>query len=128
MTSDRFGLDDIGQIHISVGDVGRAVAFYRDVLGMQLLFEVPGQTMAFLMCGSVRIYLGKPETDASRSNPVIYYRVDDVERAVETLRGRGVEFEADAHVVHRDANHELWMAGFRDPDGNYISLMNEVSR
>ena len=128
MTSDSFGLDDIGQIHISVGDVGRAVAFYRDVLGMQLLFEVPGQPMAFLMCGNVRIYLGKPETDAFRSNPVIYYRVDDVERAVETLRGRGVEFEADAHVVHRDANHELWMAGFRDPDGNYISLMNEVPR
>ena len=128
MTSDSFGLDDIGQIHISVGDVGRAVAFYRDVLGMQLLFKVPGQPMAFFMCGNVRIYLGRPETDAFRSNPVIYYRVDDVERAVETLRGRGVEFEADAHVVHRDANHELWMAGFRDPDGNYISLMNEVSR
>lgn len=128
MTSDEFGLDDIGQIHISVGDVARAVAFYRDVLGMQFLFEVPGQPMAFFMCGSVRIYFGKPETDAFRSNPALYYRVADIERAVETLRGRGVEFEADAHVVHRDAQHELWMAGFRDPDGNYISLMSEVTR
>lgn len=50
-------LDSIGQIHISVSDIDRAAAFYREVLGMPLLFEVPGQSMAFLQCGAVRLYL-----------------------------------------------------------------------
>ena len=36
-----FGLARIGQIAITVRDLPRAVAFYRDVLGMTLLFEAP---------------------------------------------------------------------------------------
>jgi catechol-2,3-dioxygenase len=38
---EGLSLDSIGQIHISVDDVSRAVAFYRDVLGMKFLFQVP---------------------------------------------------------------------------------------
>ena len=43
MTSS-FGLDQIAQIHLSVEDIDRSVVFYRDVLGMRLLFQVPGTT------------------------------------------------------------------------------------
>ena len=46
------GLARIGQIHVSVGDVDRGVAFYRDVLGVPFLFRVPGQPMAFFDCWS----------------------------------------------------------------------------
>jgi catechol 2,3-dioxygenase-like lactoylglutathione lyase family enzyme len=126
MTEPAFGLDDIGQIHITVDDLPRAVAYYRDVLGMRLLFEVPGQPMAFFQCGSVRLYLGQPEGSDFRSNPLLYYRVADIRAAVATLRGRGVAFESDAHLVHKDDRHELWMAGFRDSEGNHASLMSEV--
>ena len=49
----------VGQIHLSVKDIDRAVAFYRDVLELPLLFEVPGQDMAFFDCGGVRLYLGR---------------------------------------------------------------------
>jgi hypothetical protein len=27
------------------------------------------------------------------------------------------------HVVHRDANGELWMTGLTDPDGHHVILM-----
>jgi catechol 2,3-dioxygenase-like lactoylglutathione lyase family enzyme len=54
------GLGTIGQIHVSVSDVDRAVAFYKDVLGMTFLFRVPGQPMAFFDCDGVRLYLGRP--------------------------------------------------------------------
>lgn len=123
-----FQLDSIGQIHISVDDIDRAVAFYRDVLGMNFLFQVPGQPMAFFDCGGVRLYLGKPERAEFRSAPLLYYRVADLQAAVTALQARGVSFESAPHMVHRAADHELWMAGFRDPDGNHLLLMSEVAR
>jgi len=114
--ADEFGLDSIGQIHISVDDISRSVAFYRDVLGMRLLFEVPGQGMAFFDCGGIRLYLGKPESPEFRSNPLIYYRVESIQRACEVMSSRGAEFEGDPHIVHKTEPHELWMAGFKDPE------------
>jgi catechol 2,3-dioxygenase-like lactoylglutathione lyase family enzyme len=123
-----FGLDAIGQIHISVADLPRAVAFYRDVLGMKLLFEVPGQPMAFFDCGGIRLYLGKPDRPEFASHPLIYYRVASIADAVATLKARGVAFTEEPRVVHRTPQMELWLAGFRDPDGNYVSLMSEVAK
>jgi catechol 2,3-dioxygenase-like lactoylglutathione lyase family enzyme len=126
--SKSVGIDGIGQIHLSVDDLPRAVAFYRDVLGLALLFEVPGQSMAFFDCGGVRLYLGKPETESFRSKPVIYYRVAAIDDACAELERRGVSLESRPHVVHRTDAMELWMAGLRDPEGNAVVLMSEVAR
>jgi catechol 2,3-dioxygenase-like lactoylglutathione lyase family enzyme len=125
--NDNFGLDCIGQIHISVEDIPRAVEFYRDVLGMKFLFAVPGQPMAFFDCGGVRLYLGKPSSPQYRSSPLIYYRVTSIESAFEVLRLRGVKFDSNPHVVHKTPTSELWMAGFRDPDDNNILIMSDLS-
>jgi catechol 2,3-dioxygenase-like lactoylglutathione lyase family enzyme len=124
--SPNLALSAIGQIHISVEDIARAVAFYRDVLGLKLLFEVPGQPMAFFDCGGVRLYLGVPERPEFRSHPLLYYRVEQLEPACAALRARGVELDSEPHLVHRAQDHELWMAGFRDPEGNHLMLMSEV--
>ena len=118
-------LQSIGQVHISVAEIDRAVSFYRYTLGMHFLFQVPGQPMAFFQCGEVRLYLGVPESKEFRSSPLIYYRVASAPAAYEELKGRGVEFVSEPHVVHRDAQHELWMAFFKDPDGNNLALMEE---
>lgn len=119
------GLGPIGQIHVSVADVDRAVAFYRDVLGITFLFQVPGHPMAFFDCDGVRLYLGKPETAEFRSNPVLYFRVDDIDEAHRALTDRGVVFTDAPHVVHRTEDAELWMTAFKDPDGNNLVLMAE---
>jgi len=119
------GLGTIGQIHVSVSDVDRAVTFYRDVLGMTFLFQVPGQPMAFFDCDGVRLYLGRPETPEFRSNPVLYFDVPDIDEAFAALEDRGVEFRDQPHVVHRAEETELWMAAFADPDGNNLVLMSE---
>lgn len=115
----------IGQVHISVSDIDRAVSFYRDTLGMRFLFQVPGQPMAFFKCGEVRLYLGVPEEEEFRSRSVHYYRVSSVDDAYEELKGRGVEFRDRPHMVHSDDSHELWLAFFNDPDGNHLALMEE---
>jgi catechol 2,3-dioxygenase-like lactoylglutathione lyase family enzyme len=119
------GLGTIGQIHVSVSDVDRSVAFYRDVLGVRFLFRVPGQPMAFFDCDGVRLYLGRPESEAFRSNPVLYFSVPDIDEAFAALGRRGVDFRGKPHVVHRTDETELWMADFADPDGNNLVLMSE---
>ena len=124
--SNTFQLEAIGQIHIGVTDINRAVAFYRDILGMKLLFEVPDQKMAFFDCGGVRLYLSADQIEEFRSNPLIYYRVADMDEAYKSLSANGVKFKAKPHIVHRTAEYELWMAGFRDPEGNFIHLMCEA--
>lgn len=119
------GLRALGQIHVSVSDVDRAVAFYRDTLGVPFLFRVPGQPMAFFDLDGVRLYLGVPEDEAFRSRGMLYFRVEDLDAAVETLRGRGVSFVGEPHLIARMDDHDLWMAFFRDPDGNNLALMSE---
>lgn len=119
-------LGPIGQIHITAGDIDRSLAFYRDVLGIPLLFEVPEQRMAFLDAGGVRLYLAEAESAELASHPLLYFRVDDIRAAHRDLLARGVEFSDEPHAVHRDGAMELWLAFFRDPDGAPLALMSEV--
>lgn len=119
-------LSQIGQIAVTITDLDRAVAFYRDTLGMKFLFRAPN--LAFFDCGGVRLMIGPPEGIAPSGNSVIYYRVDDIERTCGILSGRGVEFEGNAHIVAKMPDHDLWMAFFRDPDRNLLALMSEVPR
>jgi catechol 2,3-dioxygenase-like lactoylglutathione lyase family enzyme len=120
------GLKTIGQIHVSVTDVDRAVAFYRDLLGLPFLFRVAGQPMAFFDCDGVRLYLGVPESEAFRARGMLYFSVPDVDEAYAELTARGVPFLDGPHVVHRDERSEIRMAFFTDPDGNNLALMAEV--
>jgi len=121
----EFGLSQIGQISVTVYDLDRAVEFYRDTLGVEYQFQVPG--MAFFNLSGVRLVLAVPEREEfDHPGSVIYYRVDDVRQAYEILKSRDVRFEAEPHIVARLDTHELWMAFFRDVDGNLLALMGEV--
>ena len=120
-----FGLSQIGQIAVNVHDTGRAVAFYRDQLGMKLLFTA-GQ-LAFFDAGGIRLMLTppeKPEFDHPAS--VLYFKVPDIQQAHATLSQRGVRFEDSPHMLARMPDHELWMTFFRDSENNLLSLMCEV--
>ena len=120
-----FGLSAIGQIAITVADVDRAVQFYRDVLGMKLLFQMPG--MAFFDCGGIRLMLS-PSEHGEQYSSIIYFKVLEMQEGHRTLAGRGVAFEREPHLVAKMPTHDLWMAFFRDPDRNLLALMSEVPR
>lgn len=114
------------QLSINVHDVPRAVAFYRDVLGLPLLFEVPPK-MAFFMCGPVRLMLSvadSPKYDHPGS--IVYYRVDDIQASHQALVAKGVPFATAPHMIARMPDHELWLADFEDTEGNTAALMSEV--
>jgi methylmalonyl-CoA/ethylmalonyl-CoA epimerase len=121
--ASSFGLSAIGQIGLSVGDIGRAVAFYRDVLGLRLLLEAP--RMGMFDCGGIRLMLSLAEVKQESSGSILYFKVADIEQAVRALESRGLAFERQPHLVARMPDHELWMAFFRDPDGNALALMCE---
>ena len=120
-----FGLNQIGQIAIPVTDVERAVAFYRETLGMRFLFQAP-PGLAFFDLSGVRLMLDGPAKAQAGNASVIYYKVTDIHAAFTTLLKRAVQFEAEPHRVAKLPDHELWMAFLRDPDRNLIALMEEV--
>ncbi|PYT09076.1 MAG: glyoxalase [Acidobacteria bacterium] len=113
----------IGQIFVNVKDFDRAIAFYRDVLGMKFLFQAP-PNMAFFDCDGIRLMLGELDHPAS----IIYYKVDDIERVYEIFKARGVEFVVKPHLVAPMPTSDLWLADFRDSEGNLLALMSEVPR
>jgi methylmalonyl-CoA/ethylmalonyl-CoA epimerase len=115
----------VGQIMIPVNDFEAGTAFYRDVLGLPFLFSAPPQ-MSFFMCGSVRLLVGVlPAEQRPQRGSAVYFRVPDIHAVHRTLADNGVQFTAPPHVVHRTAEHELWLAEFLDLDGNPLALMAE---
>lgn len=119
------GLDRIGQLSITVHDVQRAIAFYRDTLGLRFLFEAPPQ-MAFFDCGGIRLMLAVPEKpEFDHPSSVVYFHVDDIEATYQKLVGQGVTFEGEPHLIHKAEGYELRMAFLRDSEGNLLALMNE---
>ena len=118
---------NIGQIAINTHDIPRAVAFYRDALGLEYLFEAG--PLAFFMCGDVRIMLSVAESsEFDHPSSIVYFRVEDIHAARSELAGRGVPFENEPHLIAELEDHDLWMTFFRDPDRNYLALMSEVRK
>jgi methylmalonyl-CoA/ethylmalonyl-CoA epimerase len=124
--SAAFGLDRIGQVSIVVRDVERAVAYYRDVLGMTFLFSA-GPTLAFFDCGGVRLMLG-PASEPRFDHPasILYYKVEDIGAAFATLKARGAIVEREPQRTADMGTYELWIGFLRDPDDNVLALMAEV--
>jgi catechol 2,3-dioxygenase-like lactoylglutathione lyase family enzyme len=116
VATQTFGLRRIGQIAVNAHDLERAVRFYRDTLGMRYLFQVPG--MAFFDLAGIRLMVGvasAPEFDHPAS--VIYYQVEDIQGAHQTLAGRGVTFTQKPHFVAKLERADLWLAFFKDSEG-----------
>ena len=115
----------VGQIGLTVDDLEKAVTFYRDALRLKHLFDAP-PGMSFFACGNMRLMLSKPELPgAERFSAAIYFKVEDIHAARDSLAARGVSFEAEPRLLAKMPDHELWMAFFRDPSRNLLALMCE---
>jgi methylmalonyl-CoA/ethylmalonyl-CoA epimerase len=112
------------QVAQHVDDLDRAVAFYRDVVGLELIarFDPPG--LAFFDLGTSRLLL-----EAGAPPALLYLGVDDVTATTEQLRAAGVVIESEPHVIHHDEAGQFGPAGeseemsfFRDSEGNLVGL------
>ena len=118
-------VSDIGQIAVTVSDVAKALAFYRDALGLAFLFS-PAPTLAFLQAGTVRLMLSTPQgAGAVGANSVLYFKVADIEAVFAAIVARGATQERAPQLAARMPDHELWIGFVRDPDGNLVGLMEE---
>jgi predicted enzyme related to lactoylglutathione lyase len=119
------GVSEIGQIAITVGDVAKATAFYRDVLGLKFLFPA-GPNLVFLSAGSVRLMLSTPQGHGEAGkNSILYFKVTDIAAAHAAIVGRGARHESEPRMVAKMPDHELWLSAVRDPEGNLVELMEE---
>lgn len=119
-------IEKIGQIAIAISDLKKSVRFYRDILGLELLFEVPS-SLAFFNCGGTRLMLttlqGKEE---DHNTSAIYYKVSDINNTTELLQSKGVTFEREPQFAARMEDHDLWIGFLRDPDNNLVGIMAEL--
>jgi catechol 2,3-dioxygenase-like lactoylglutathione lyase family enzyme len=114
------GLKGMLQVAIAANDAPKLSAFYRDTLGLSVLFEVSG--MSFFGAGGVRLMIG-PAQGAKPGDKILYFEPEDFAAAETALEARGVKFGHAANVLQRDGGRELALRPFKDPEGNDLALM-----
>ena len=125
VAASGLAIQQIRQISIPVHDPDRAVAFYRDILGFALLFRAGN--LAFFDCGGIRLMLSPPEKpEFDHPSSILYFKVDDIERAYAQLQAAKVKTEGVPNLVAKMPDHDLWLAAFRDSEDNLLCLMAEV--
>lgn len=113
------------QIAQHADDLDRAVAFYRDTLGLRFVarFDPPG--LAFFDLGNTRLLL-----EANAPPAILYLEVDDIDAAHRALLDADVDLIQAPHLIHRDdagqfgpPGTEEWMLFFHDPDKNTLAYV-----
>lgn len=108
-----------------VSDLDRAIAFYRDGLGLPLAFDFKNdkgeRTGAYLRCGErtfIEVFRGQPcPPDAKASYKHISIEVENLDALAEHLKARGI-----AITDKKLGLDHSWQAWITDPDGNRIEL------
>ena len=126
--TDALGLCAIDQISLGCTDLDVAQRFYCDILGLELTGDVPGMAKLF-GCGGVNLIAFKGETFIPAS--IVYFKVDGVagriQDAVAKLKLANVTIEKEPQCVSKNwKGHDIWLAFFRDPFGNMLSLKSDV--
>ena len=120
----------IGHVHLKVADLKRAIAFYRDVLGFELM-QTMGDAAAFMSAGGYHHHLGLNTWESLGGSPppagttglfhhaILYPDRPALARAVARVLAAGVALEGAAdHGVSESVY-------LRDPDGNGIELYRD---
>jgi catechol 2,3-dioxygenase-like lactoylglutathione lyase family enzyme len=107
-------------------DRERAVAFYRDTLGLRLMSE--DRYAAVFELGAITLRLSALADWKAHSHTILGLEVGDIEAVVKALRAKGVSFN-----IHSGFNQDelgIWtapdksarVAWFNDWDGNVLSV------
>ena len=114
------------QVALTTRDMDRSREFYRDLLGLPLLFEAGG--MMFFELPGLRLMIGTENTAGEPGGSILYFDAPDIDTLAPALEARGVEFFGPVQTVQRTETHDLPLRAFRDPDGNTLQLMGMVPR
>ena len=123
-TSSTVRLGAIGQVSLSIRDVARAERFYGDILGLSHIFTFGD--LVFFDADGTRLYLHRKDEADWRAGSILYFLVDDIHAAQDSLASRDVRFTGAPHVIYTDdaTGIEEWMSFFEDGEGNTLALMS----
>jgi catechol 2,3-dioxygenase len=117
----------IGHVHLKVSDLERAVAFYRDVLGLEVMQRY-GTQAAFLSAGGYHHHIGLNTWESRGGTPappghtglyhvaILYPDRRELARALQRLIAHGVSI---AGASDHGVSEAIYLS---DPDGNGIEL------
>jgi lactoylglutathione lyase len=120
------------ETHLTVSELDRSVAFYRDVVGLAVAFETPAREAAFLWVGTPgRAMLGLWSLGAAPVGIVSHVAfaagLGDVLGACDRLRSLGVTPLSFFAAETGEPSVIAWMPAaavyFRDPDGHLLELL-----
>jgi catechol 2,3-dioxygenase-like lactoylglutathione lyase family enzyme len=128
-TNPTLELCAIDQIGLGCTDLDEAQRFYCDVLGLPLFDDVPGMAKLF-DCDGVNLIVFKGESVAPGS--IIYFKVEGVpgriQDAIAKLKAANVKIEKEPQCIAKNWHgRDVWLAFFRDPFGNLLSLKSDVA-
>jgi catechol 2,3-dioxygenase len=120
---------DIGHVHLKVSDLDRAVAFYRDVLGFELMQKL-GDQAAFLSAGGYHHHIGLNTWESRGGSPpppgttgLYHFAIRFPDRAALAAALKRV---VDAGIRVGASDHGVSEAiYFADPDGNGIEIYRD---
>jgi catechol 2,3-dioxygenase-like lactoylglutathione lyase family enzyme len=111
---------------VTIVDVARAIAFYRDTLGLRLVSEDPPFAVVFEANG-IMVRLGMAKELPPAHGTVLGWKVPEIAETVKSLGQAGVHFERFPGMEQNELG--IWnspygakVAWFKDPDGNLLSL------
>jgi methylmalonyl-CoA/ethylmalonyl-CoA epimerase len=114
------------QVGLTCRDLDRSRTFYRDTLGLPLLFEVGN--MLFFQLPGLRLMVGTAgRPDQPIGGSIIYFDAPDVDEVAANLEAKGVRFTGPTQTLQRTATGDLRLRTFYDPDGNAIGLLGVVA-
>ena len=120
------------ETHLTVRDVPRSVAFYRDIVGIPLALDLPERNAAFMWIGEPgRAMLGLWGIGSSVNSLTLHIAFDvaleDVVRAPERLRAQGVTPLSFFGQETSEPDVLAWMPAaavyFEDPDGHLLEYL-----
>jgi lactoylglutathione lyase len=130
--TERVQPSGLFEAHLTVGDLGRSVAFYRDVVGLEPASELPERDAAFLWIGGPgRAMLGLWSIGSAPVRTALHVAfrasLDDVLGACSLLRRSGVTPLSFAEAETDEPSVIGWMPAaavyFRDPDGHLLEYL-----
>ena len=109
-------------------DLDATRSFYRDVLGLEILREDPGDRIVFRTGGGTQLAVTLSTVGTNDTQTQIAWRVPDIHAAVAELRDRGVRIEeyAAPDPVTTDGIADMghsWAAWFVDPSDNVLAVV-----
>jgi catechol 2,3-dioxygenase-like lactoylglutathione lyase family enzyme len=109
-------------------DLDATRTFYRDVLGLEILREDPGDRIVFRCGGGTQLAVTLSTVGTADTQTQLAWKVPDIQAALVDLRARGVrieEYTAPDPVTTdgiADMGHS-WAAWFVDPSGNVLAVV-----